>query len=212
MSAKSEIWIRPRSVMEVPSTQALSRVYADAFLAAANGVGVGAALSEYRSFLDEVVEKFPELRRLLGSAIMNRDEKVKIVSRISEGRCSEFFANFLKVLARHDRLDLLSTIYQESERRFETESGKRRVQVRSAVSLTPEMQARIVDSLQTRLGFQPLLEVHVDPALLGGLVIRIGDTVYDSSLRTRLKQLRARFSQRKLHEIQSGRDRFSHPA
>jgi F-type H+-transporting ATPase subunit delta len=46
---------------------------------------------------------------------------------------------------------------------------------------------------------------------LGGIVIRVGDTIYDSSLALRIKQLRERLRQRSLHEIQSGRDRFGHP-
>ena len=50
----------------------------------------------------------------------------------------------------------------------------------------------------------------VDPDILGGLRIRVGDTVYDGSLRARLTQLRHRVRERSLHEIQSGRNRFSH--
>ncbi|MCA9036130.1 MAG: F0F1 ATP synthase subunit delta, partial [Planctomycetaceae bacterium] len=44
----------------------------------------------------------------------------------------------------------------------------------------------------------------------GGLIIQVGDTVYDSSLRSRLQQLRGRLVEKALNEIQSGRDRFSH--
>ena len=52
---------------------------------------------------------------------------------------------------------------------------------------------------------------EVNPAILGGMVIRVGDTVYDSSLKARLRQLRGRLKQQATHEIQSGRDRFRHP-
>ena len=52
---------------------------------------------------------------------------------------------------------------------------------------------------------------QVDESLIGGLVIQVGDTVYDSSLRTRIKTLAGRLTERTLNEIQSGRDRFSHP-
>jgi F-type H+-transporting ATPase subunit delta len=60
------------------------------------------------------------------------------------------------------------------------------------------------------MGFEPILETRLDTSLLGGVIIRIGDTVYDSSLRTRMKQLHERLRERSLHEIQVGRDRFSH--
>ncbi len=120
--------------------------------------------------------------------------------------------NFLRVLARHDRLDLLPLILRESRLKHELASGKRRVQVRSARELTEEMKQRIRKQLAETLNFDPILETRVDPSLLGGVVIRIGDTVYDSTLRSRMKQLRERMRQRSLHEIQSGRDRFSHSA
>ena len=210
--AESIEQIRPRSVMEDPSSQALANIYAEAFLSASASVGTSTALEEFRSFLDEVIEKFPEIKKLIHSAIVSRDEKVQLLHRLVNGRCSEFFANFLKVVARHDRLDLLPQIYRESERQFEVKSGKRRVQVQTAVALSAESQAKVAESLKRQFGFEPVLEIEVNPSLLGGLIVRVGDTVYDSSLRTRLKQLRARFRQRKLHEIQSGRDRFSHPA
>ena len=88
-----------------------------------------------------------------------------------------------------------------------------------------ELQSTIEEAFERRAGitprnvearlkelfpFQPVLEPAVDPSLLGGLRIRVGDTVYDGSLRARLKQLRHRVRERSLHEIQSGRDRFSH--
>lgn len=202
--------IRPRSVMEDPSTQAVARVYAEAFLNASTSVGAASALEEFRSFLDDVLDRNAEFKRLILSGVVNRDDKEAMLKRTVGGRGTDFFVNFLTVLARHDRLDLLPQIHREAERQFEIQSGKRRVLVQSAVPLTADMQSRIAGSLRSQLGFEPILETEVHPSLLGGLVIRVGDTVYDSSLRTRLKQLRARFRQRKLHEIQSGRDRFSH--
>jgi F-type H+-transporting ATPase subunit delta len=116
----------------------------------------------------------------------------------------------LSVLAKHERLELLSDVLNEVHRQFEIRSGQKRVQIVSGRALTSASIENIQRQLEQTLPFQPILEVSVDPTLLGGLVIRVGDTVYDSSLRSRLKQLRDRLRQRSIHEIQSGRDRFSH--
>ena len=70
---------------------------------------------------------------------------------------------------------------------------------------------KIRERLAAALAIRPVLEAAVDPSILGGLRVRVGDTVYDGSLRARLKQLRHRVRERSLHEIQSGRNRFSHP-
>jgi F-type H+-transporting ATPase subunit delta len=67
------------------------------------------------------------------------------------------------------------------------------------------------DELKIKLGFEPILQESVDESLIGGLIIQVGDTVYDSSLRSRLKQLSGRLVEKALNEIQIGRDRFSHP-
>ena len=56
---------------------------------------------------------------------------------------------------------------------------------------------------------EPVLELTVDPTLLGGLVVRVGDNLFDGSVRTRIDTLRKQLIERSSHEIQSGRDRFS---
>jgi F-type H+-transporting ATPase subunit delta len=68
----------------------------------------------------------------------------------------------------------------------------------------------IKSRLQSALAAEPIVIPSVDERLIGGLVIQVGDTVYDGSLRTRLKNLRQRLREGYLNEIQSRRDRFSH--
>jgi len=211
MAAPDQDSTRLPSVLEDPSAQAVARTYADAFLQAAESVGVQGALDEYRSFLDEVLTANPEFTSLLLSGIVGRDEKVSIIDRAIAPHGSELFVNFLRVLARHDRLELLPLVFRESQQRHEELTGRKRVQVSSACSLNDSTQQKIKGQLAASLNVEPILETSVDESLLGGLVIRVGDTVYDTSLRTRLRQLRGRLLQRSLHEIQSGRDRFSPP-
>ena len=208
MPDPEELQTRIPSVLEEPSAQAVARVYADAFLKAAQSAGADAALEEFGSFLSDVLEKTPQFEQLLLSGIVGRDEKVGIIERVVGPRGSPLFTNFLKVLARHDRLELLPIILRESRAMHEKAQGKGRVRVTSARRLSEADTGRIRDRLKAALPFDPILENSVDPSLLGGLIIQVGDTVHDSSLRTRLKQLRAHLRQRSLHEIQSRRDRF----
>ena len=200
------------SVMEDPSAIQIARVYAGAFLDAAKStVGADAALEEGQSFVDDVLAKNGEFDRMLVSPTLRRDDKLKLIERVVKGRGSEFFTNFLKVLARHDRLDLLPTILQAARIQNERTSGRKRVSVRTAKPLSDESRRAISDRLRSVFAFEPILEAVTDASLIGGMVIRVDDTVYDSSLRTRLKQLRSRLRERSLHEIQTGRNRFSHP-
>jgi F-type H+-transporting ATPase subunit delta len=197
--------------MDDPSAQAIARTYADAFLDAAAATGGSAALEDLGSFVEDVLQKIPDLQEIFVSGAIGREERLGLIDRVVAPRASELLTNFLRVLARHDRLDLLPAILHEARILEETRSGRRRVEVRVARELDQAAEARIHDRLAAALSFTPILEIRVDPKLLGGIVIRVGDTVYDSSLATRIKQLRERMQQRSLHEVQSGRDRFGHP-
>ncbi len=194
--------------MEDPSSQAIARTYADALLDAA-GTGTNEVLEELTSFVDDVLTKLPELREIFFSRVVGREEKIQLIDRVFSGKTSPLVASFLRVLVRHDRLDLVPLIAREARLRQEVRSGKQRVQIKTAMPLSDQSRDRVRQRLAESLPFEPILETQVDPSLIGGIVIRVGDTVYDSSLATRVAQLRDRIQQRSLHEIQSGRDRFS---
>ena len=209
--AERQIKTRIESVMADPHMGAVARVYADAFLNAVPAGQIEEALAEFRSFVEEVLEKQRDFARLLTSDMVGREQKLTLIDRIVAGRGSELFTNFLRVLARHDRLNLLPLVLAQCGIEYEKRLGRKRVQLVTAKPLPEEALAKIRDRLASVLPFQPVMEPAVDPDVLGGLRIRVGDTVYDGSLRARLKQLRHRVRERSLHEIQSGRNRFSHP-
>jgi F-type H+-transporting ATPase subunit delta len=70
------------------------------------------------------------------------------------------------------------------------------------------LQQQLSETLRGMLGGQPVLVVNTRPELIGGIVLRVGDTVYDGSVATRLARIRDQMIDRSVHEIQSGRDRF----
>jgi F-type H+-transporting ATPase subunit delta len=208
MAEQSSQASRLSSVMEDPSSQAVARTYADALLDAA-GTGTDGVLEELGSFVDDVLAKLPDLREIFFSRIVGREEKIRLIDQAFAPRSSPIVANFLRVLVRHDRIELVPLIVREARLRHEVRSGRRRIQIKTAMPLSDQAKEQLRSRLAQSLPFDPILETQVDPSLIGGIVIRVADTVYDSSLATRVAQLRERIQQRSLHEIQSGRDRFS---
>lgn len=206
-----QIKTRPDHVLEDPGALAVASLYARSYLSAAESQNVDDAEGELASFVDDVLAGNPDFRRLLTSDSIGRKDKLELVDRAITPRCSEFFANFLKVLIRHGRIELIDEVREVVIRVREELAGQQRVIVKSAQPLTEPSRQRVIGQLKDKLGFEPLLQETVDESLIGGLVIQVGDTVYDSSLRTRLKTLAGRLTERTLNEIQSGRDRFSHP-
>jgi len=202
---------RIASVLEDPSARAVARVYSNAFLAAIGDGDVTGHLEELSSFYTDVIQANPEFANILLSQMVGHDDKIAVLDRVLPGHGSEVLLNFLRVLAHHDRLELLPVISEEAQLAFEIAAGRRRVLITTAKPLSADQLNGIQQSLSAKLPFEPIVETAVDPAIIGGLVIRIGDEIHDGSIKTQLKTLRNRLQQRSLHEIQSGRDRFSHP-
>ena len=192
---------RPKTVMEDPSSTAIARTYADAFLQAAGG-DADAALEEFTSLRDDVLGPNPEFEALLTSPLVGKDEKLGMIDRAVAPHASPLLANFLRVLARHGRLGLLPAILSEAHLAREKATGKRRVTVTSAVPLSDAELDKLRADLDAATSFTPVVIPEVDPSVLGGLVIRVGDTVYDSSLKARLRQLRGRLKQQSTHALQ----------
>lgn len=195
---------------EVPGARSVAKVYALAYLDSAGVDGAAAALEELESFLVDVLGANPDFDRLVRTQALTIDAKMQLLQKVIAPRSTQLFANFLQVVAHHDRLELLPLIHQLAVREVERRLGQRRVQVTSAVELSVQALDSIRNTMASALQTQPILETQVDPSLLGGMKIRVGDTVYDGSLKTHVKQLRARLRERCLNEIQRGRDRFSH--
>jgi F-type H+-transporting ATPase subunit delta len=187
----------------------IAHVYAVAlYNAAATGNQLDAVIEEYESFIGDVLATNPNFDRTLRSSIIGRTEKAATLRKVFEGRASTVFLNFLLVVNNHGRLDLLRPVLAELKAIRDQWLGRVPVQVRSAVPLDPAEEKALRDRLAAVIAGQPVIHSELDPALLGGLVIRVGDTVYDGSVRTQLRRLREQILQRSTHEIQSRRDQF----
>lgn len=209
--ADSQLQTRIKSVLEDPTVRSVARVYAVALLDAVGNGDVAAVLAEAQSFVTDVLDPNPKFERLFTGAATPLEDKLRWVEKVVAPSATPLFTNLLRVLARHNRLDIVRSVIDTLGREIEARSGRKRVKVTSALPLSETALAEIRSKLSSSLAADPILETAVDPALLGGVVIRIGDTVYDGSMRNRLKQLRARLRERCLNEVQRGRDRFRHP-
>jgi F-type H+-transporting ATPase subunit delta len=192
---------------------AIARRYAEAFVDAAEKEGgAGPALDEIDEIEADVLKPYPRFAEILGSSRVPTAEKDRILLEIFDGRASSLVLRFLRVLNRHGRLDLLRAVQQEARSIWDRRNRRIPVKVRSAVPLDEWQLQSLSDRLARLVAGTPILNVSTDPALIGGLVVQVGDTLYDASVKSRLAQLRHRLIEGKTHEIQSRRDQFSYPA
>lgn len=188
-----------RTVLDV-SARRVARVYAEALLAAADRKGqVDATLGELDAFFDDVLKANSEFTGFLLSAGAGRRAKGELLERALVGKVGDTLANYLMVLNDHDRLNLLPGIRQIARELADERAGRMPVRVVTAVPLPDDQRERLRTQLRESFRKEPVFEEKVDPELLGGLVVRVGDWLYDASVRTRLDNLRKQLIERSSH-------------
>ena len=183
----------------------VAKVYAQAIVEAADAAGCRReVLAELGSLAREVLPKVPDAAAVFSSPKVSAEEKGRIIDRIAGGRMQATTTNALHVLARHGRLGMLPAVVAAAERLADERDGKRQATFTTAVPLDAADQARIVAETEKALAATLVPAFVVDPAIIGGLVVRVGDTIYDQSVATGLTRIGGRLQQRNIHAIQNG--------
>jgi F-type H+-transporting ATPase subunit delta len=149
-------------------------------------------LDEIHDELGEFSDALSENRQLqlfFFSPYFSSDEKKDGVAKVIEGG-SEYFVRFLELLAEKHRLPVLFRIRREFDALWAKEQKLLEVSVTSAVKLDEETVKGIGKKIEEQTGNRVELTSEVDPDLIGGLVIRVGNMVLDASVRNRLERLR----------------------
>jgi len=138
-------------------------------------------------------EESAELRNFMASPAISREAKhgviEKLVARIGASRV---LRNFLFVVVDNQRTHLLPEIAASFEDVLRQRQGVAEAQISSAVALNDKQKAALLQNLESVTGKKIQASYSIDPALLGGAVVRVGDTVYDGSVRNQLDRLRHR--------------------
>ena len=138
-------------------------------------------------------EESAELRNFMASPAISREAKhgviEKLVARIGASRV---LRNFLFVIVDNQRTHLLPEIAASFEEVLRQRQGVAEAEIASAVPLNDKQTAALLQNLERVTGKKIQANYSIDPALLGGAVVRVGDTVYDGSVRNQLDRLRHR--------------------
>ncbi len=147
---------------------------------------VEASLGKVRAALDQS----DDFKALTTSPVVARDAAAKaVLATAAELGVDPTTKNFLGVLAQNRRLGELPAIIRAFRMLAARHRGEVSADVASAHPLSDDQVAELKQQLRQRVGREVSVELHVDPALLGGLVVRIGSQMIDSSIRTRLNTL-----------------------
>jgi len=190
--------------------QRLAGIYAQALFEAASTKGdLDESLAELRAISGLVPGSVNPFQALIDNPLATRDVIKGVIDRAFGGNNStESVLYFLHVLNDHERLVLLIPIIRTFERLVDQRKGRVAVHVRTATDLDHGARSALEQTLRDALGKEPVLHCAVDPELIGGMIVRVGDRVWDGSLSWQIRRLQDQLMERGNHAIQSGRDRF----
>lgn len=174
----------------------VARRYARGLLDAAVDAGESAdeqQLSEQLTGLSQVVESHDGLQIVLINPAIGWERKAAVLADIAERLQSHvLLRSFLRLLAEKERLDHLHLIAEVFSDFVDEHRGVVTAEVATPVELESPQAAAVQQRLADALGHEVRLKTRTEPELLGGLVTRIGDVVYDGSLRSHLARIRRR--------------------
>lgn len=152
------------------------------------------ALKQLRDFVAAFGES-AELRNVLANPAVPRDEKHEVIEKIGARLgATKIIRNFLWVIVDHYRTHILPEILETFQEVIRQRQGIAEAEVSSAVELSAAQKKRFGQILERITGKKVEAKFSLDPALLGGAVVRVGDTIYDGSVRNSLNEMRARLA------------------
>lgn len=157
----------------------------------------GAAEPTRKQLADFVAayEESAELRNFLATPAVNRQQKHAVIEKlVARLGASRIIRNFLFVVSDNQRTHLLPQISETFEHVLMQREGVAEAEVLSAVELSKNQKSALLSTLERLTGKKVQAKYTLEPSLLAGAVVRIGDTIYDGSVKNRLNVLRAQLA------------------
>ncbi|MBR5428988.1 MAG: ATP synthase F1 subunit delta [Firmicutes bacterium] len=170
----------------------IARRYAEALFETARETGEEQLIGEELEQLLRVLKTDRELDLALRSPALPANHRRKLLEDCFEGRLHPYVLNLCSLLWIKGREKLLPAVVTAYRHQLRQQAGLLTAEMTSAVMLTEEQLAPLRQALEKRFGRPVVVELKVDPSLIGGVRVRVGNTVLDGSVRGRLNAMRQR--------------------
>jgi F-type H+-transporting ATPase subunit delta len=172
----------------------LAQVYARSLFAVAREQDKLDLIREQLAQFADALDQNRELTVFFFSPYFSTAEKQDGLARVLDG-ADESFLNFLNLLIEKHRMPVIFRIRADYQRLWDEENKMLAVEITSAVALDSATTESLGKTIGERAGRKVTLAAHVDPDILGGIVVRVGNSILDASIRNRLEQLRRHVAQ-----------------
>jgi F-type H+-transporting ATPase subunit delta len=170
----------------------IAKNYAEALIAAAGALGQVDAFGQLMDAVAGAVSSDPTIEAVLASPRVAKAVKGRLLADALEDTAPAEFIRFLQAVIRRGRQALLGDIAQQYQGLVDVQQNRVHAGVTLSTPTDEALTRRIVERLTEVLGKEVRAHVRSDPGILGGVIVRIGDRIYDGSLKRRLTTLRRR--------------------
>ena len=164
--------------------------YAQALFELAKESGALPVLEADAHALHAALSESADLRSVIASPVIARDDQARAMGAVAAKMgVSALMTNTIALMAQKRRLFVLPQMVGDLVSRIAAEKGEMTAEVTAATALTPDQAAKLAATLKARVGKDVILKTTVDESLIGGLVVKLGSTMIDTSIRSKLAAL-----------------------
>lgn len=164
--------------------------YAKALIDLANEQGVLEEVNTDMKFFATICAENKEFEKIMANPIVRHEKKFGILKSIFKNRVSDVTFSIFSVLTKKNREKLIYPIAKEFQKLYNVQSGIQVVQISSSVALTDAQKSQFSELVASATNKQIEIEESVDESLIGGYVLRVGDTQIDTSVKKKLNELK----------------------
>jgi F-type H+-transporting ATPase subunit delta len=181
--------IKHETVLD-PGAEQVGKTYARALISAAASAGVAdEVLSQLRTLVDGYLAGSNKLTAALASPRIDESEKSRVIDKLFGGEFHPLLVNFLKVMGKRGRLGYVAAVRTAADSIHDEVLGRVVAEVRTATPMDETTRSLVTSRLSSVIQKQVRLQETVDSSLIGGMVVRIGDTVFDSSVANQIDKM-----------------------
>jgi F-type H+-transporting ATPase subunit delta len=167
--------------------------YAKAVLNLAKEKGFAKEVNDDMILIQSTIEENHDLEIMLKSPVIKSGPKQAVLTHVFEKKVNAITMGLINLLIENKRLPILNLVAKEYVVIYDFLKGIEVAQITSAVPLTTELETEILKKIKESVGKEISMNNVIDPSIIGGFVLRIGDKLYDSSVSSRLKHLLSQF-------------------
>lgn len=168
----------------------ISKAYADALFELSIEENILDEIMDQTLFLKQVMDENADFVKLLGAPTVTKEEKAAITDNVFSGKINKHLLNFIKVMIQRKDTAEMNSSFADFEKLYNKHNNIEKAVVTTAVAMSDELKARLVDKLQSLTGKKILLTNKVDPACLGGAVLLMEDMQFNDSISNKLETLK----------------------